>query len=636
MQIESIRISGYRSVSVCATYVASERRNDPAEIHWSSSVFEARLSVQKPFLHAIIGHNSSGKSNLLKALKDFFATTASKLSDNCFHGNDCQHPVVVEITFRGEINEASDWHQVNCVNGGESYQFTVARVWPDPATSRQTFIKQSDGSYRKAATADNDDLERLLPRFRLIDGESRFDRDSSPDKNDLISDLMDDLLATEQSNRSILYKIRKQYQSLCDLLERAEPPNAHAWREVEKMEHSISKGLGALTPAGPRVRFRFKDILPELQAIMLKSTIKVDDGVELDFREHGLGLQRTFILSVLSVWCQRLENQTIHRDYVFAVEEPELFLYPHAVRTLLSLLEGIADSHQVLFTSHSTDFVNRVPLSNVICIRRTGNQRALVQPDLSHLDSGRLTKVQRYLWEDRSDMLFARSVVLVEGQGEQYAFPAFARTIGVDLDRAGVSVVFVNGKGNFEVYHEILHAFNVPHVIFADGDGKRLQAEQNYLQLTPHVFVLDRDFEYELVSCLSQRSILSIVNACRERQGKPAFIALDSKPKTASSLKSNWWDKVDEALKSDILREYASEYALEKAELKKVLQSIAERAIQDGHLSADAQALRWADQLKKEGKPLVGRVAGELLKIHEVQKLTKMVYALQKAAELAN
>jgi hypothetical protein len=228
----------------------------------------------------------------------------------------------------------------------------------------------------------------------------------------------------------------------------------------------------------------------------------------------------------------------------------------------------------VLFTTHASEFVNRTPLTNIITLQRTGAGSRVVQPKLTQLAPEMLVKVQRYLQEDRSDMLFARAVILVEGQAEYYALPAFARILGLDLDRAGVSVLFVNGIGNFPTYHEILTAFHIPHVILMDGDGQQATRQQSHAALADALFVLPQDFEHLLVRALAPERLLGLVNECLARRGKP--------------LRS--------------------------------------------HLDDPRQR---AKELANVGKPLVGRVAGEMLTRAEVEAMMPVVGTLRGALALA-
>jgi predicted ATP-dependent endonuclease of OLD family len=282
------------------------------------------------------------------------------------------------------------------------------------------------------------------------------------------------------------------------------------------------------------------------------------------------------VVSILRTWCDYLRHS--RRDYLFAIEEPEIYLHPHANRVLLNLLEEIALRDQVLFTTHSSEFVNRTPLTNIITVYRTVSHDAsssrVVQPKLAQLAPDTLVKVQRYLQEDRSDMLFARAVILVEGQAEYYALPAFARTLGLDLDRAGISVVFVNGIGNFPTYHHILAAFHIPHVILMDGDGQQAERQHSHAELADALFVLPHDFEHQLVAALAEPRLLSVMNECLARRGKP--------------LRSSLGDP-----------------------------------------------RQRAKELAGVGKPLVGRVAGELLTRAEVQAMAAIAGTLQGALALA-
>ena len=192
-------------------------------------------------------------------------------------------------------------------------------------------------------------------------------------------------------------------------------------------------------------------------------------------------------------------------------------------RVLLNLLEEIAEHDQVLFTTHASEFVNRVPLANIITLhRRRPARQPAVQPKLSAACAGDVVKVQRYLQEERSDMLFARAVILVEGQAEYYALPAFARTLGLDLDAAGVSVVFVNGIGNFPAYHALLDALHIPHVVMMDGDGQQAARRRSYADFADALFVLPHDFEHLLVNALTPARLLALMNECLARRGKPA------------------------------------------------------------------------------------------------------------------
>jgi len=369
--------------------------------------------------------------------------------------------------------------------------------------------------------------------------------------------------------------------------------------------------------------------------MLLKGRFRIRDDVELDFEEQGLGLQRSFVISVLNAWCQYAGCRQEDNEYVFALEEPEIYLHPHATRVLLNVLSRISRSDQVIFSSHSPEFINLVPLDNIANIRRVGDQREVVTPDLPMLSSDEKTKIQRYLREERGDMLFARAVLLVEGQAEMFAIPGLARRIGKDLDQAGVSVVFVNGKGNFKTYHNILQAFGIPHVILADGDGDRENQEQRYEDWAAGVYVLDEDFEYLLAETVDEPRLLEIVNACRVRRGTAERTELPCAEVTSANLKSHWWQDLKESLHRDIANEHRATYKAEKEELGECLQKLADAVIVNAHVLPTGVGRRRSLVLKKEGKALVGRVVAELLTEAEIERMTDIVSAIDRVVDLA-
>ena len=592
MRIKTIRISGFKPIPFKATYQESPGRGKPAELHWESDAFHLSLAHQgPPFLNAIIGPNSSGKSSIFYALNAFFANK-TRLPENWYNQKDTSRPVIVEITFTGTASGLDKtWVDESCTdNGDNTYDLTIAYVWPWE-TTRLIIIQKADGRYYKTTSKDKEGVKQLLPIFRMLPADKKLSDDANPERNDLISDLIQFTLegGRAKSNRSIIYKFRRIIEQMKTLADRSRSPNTTAWREIEELEQLLSESVGSITPGNPNVRIQLDAAIPELSQIFHKSKIVIDDGVELDFSEHGMGLQRSFAVSALHAWNKVIASQS-SQDYVFAIEEPELYLHPHATRVFLKTLEEIAKKNQVIFTTHSSEFVNRVPLENVISIRRTGNERKIITPNLTGLSQREKTQVRRYLREHRSDMLFARAVLLVEGASERYAIPAFATKLDSDFDRSGVTVVFVDGKNNFRVYHQILDAFDIPHAILGDGDGDAAsrRIEYRYLGISD-IFILENDFEREVANAIVEtdpRRCLQILNRCLSLRGEstvsehtlfgPSILKQEKVEKCASKLKS-----------------------------------------------------------RKIGKPLAGKIIGESLTVDEIRMMPAIVNAIEAVVRLA-
>lgn len=635
MRIKTIKISGFKAIPFCATVTGGDQRGVPVRIQWASNAFQLTLPTQRPLLSTIIGPNSCGKSCVLYALSFFFGSATKIPVDlfNCRQTNG--EPVTVEITFWGQIPNVEEWHRNNCIRVDDHYELTITNIWT--TEGRATYIRCTDGTYSKAGTKDKESFNPLLPQYRLIAADQKLSDEANPEKKNLVTDLVKEVLELGQnaSRLSIINKIRRQLAELTHLLDRASPPNAVAWREIENLEKMMSEALEPITPGGPQVRLSVKDSVPTLENIFLKSRMRIDDGIELDIDNHGLGLQRSFIVSALSAWCQLIGHKQDNVDYLFAIEEPELYLHPHAIRVFLKTFEEIAEVDQIIFTSHSGEFVNHVPLENVIRIQRTRNQRSIIQTNLLVLSHQEKVKIQRYLLEDRSDMLFARSVILVEGQSELFSLPCFAQKIKYDFDKSGVSVVFVNGKGNFPTYHQILQAFGIPHIIFADGDGDRAGKENLYRTMADHVFVLENDFEHLVASTFTEDRLLEVINECRRRRGENEINALSETNLKPEGIASHWWDSLIDHINADIANEHRQHYDIRKQELRDLHLDTARSIVASDHLHPSTAYKRLAARLKREGKPLVGRVLGDMATSEEVRGMLIISTVIQRAVELA-
>ena len=72
-------------------------------------------------------------------------------------------------------------------------------------------------------------------------------------------------------------------------------------------------------------------------------------------------------------------------------------------------------------------------------------------------------------------MLFARGVLLVEGDAERFLLPVFAETIDVDLDQHGISICSVGGT-HFDTYVKFLTSLGIPFAVLTDRDPKNSHA----------------------------------------------------------------------------------------------------------------------------------------------------------------
>jgi hypothetical protein len=158
---------------------------------------------------------------------------------------------------------------------------------------------------------------------------------------------------------------------------------------------------------------------------------------------------------------------------VLLIEEPELYLRPHAQRYLYRLLrEFTAAGNQVIYATHSANFLNVTRLDELVFVDRlsgTGTRALHPEPVTADEDFRVITEFDAM----RSELFLARAVVLVEGLTEKLVLPFVFAALGYDVDREAISVVECGGKPNIPLFARICRATGIPFVAVHDSDRKR-------------------------------------------------------------------------------------------------------------------------------------------------------------------
>jgi len=161
------------------------------------------------------------------------------------------------------------------------------------------------------------------------------------------------------------------------------------------------------------------------------------------------------------------------RHCVLLIEEPELYLSPHAQRHLYGLLRELAQAgNQILYSTHAPVFLSVDRLEELALVRHTSTGgTSLFQPDpLAEAESFRaLSEFD----SDRAELFLARCAVLVEGRTEKLIFPLVFEALGIDPDKEAILVLECGGKGNMPLFARICNACSIPYVVVHDRDAPR-------------------------------------------------------------------------------------------------------------------------------------------------------------------
>jgi len=197
-----------------------------------------------------------------------------------------------------------------------------------------------------------------------------------------------------------------------------------------------------------------------------------DHGFSISATEVGEGFQNAIVLAVL-----RAFEETRRSGAILLIEEPEMFLHPQMQRSLYKSLRKIGETNQVIYTTHSPHFVSVPEYCDVLLVGRDEGGTYVIQSSLA-TDAKRREKFLKELDPERSELFFAKRLLLVDGDTEKLSFPEFAKKLAIDLDRAGATIVEVGGKRNLKDFADLAISFGIPTGIVYDKDSSDFPKEK--------------------------------------------------------------------------------------------------------------------------------------------------------------
>ena len=294
---------------------------------------------------------------------------------------------------------------------------------------------------------------------------------------------------------------------------------------------------------------------PEIEKIFeLGTTLFVDDGIKTIAERKGHGLQRAIMFAMIRAWAAALRSVRRDEDtpaprkasesVIFGMEEPELFLHPHAQRRLAGALSDIAKTanHQVFLCTHSTHFVDLDMYQEIVIVSKEtpqiGTKARQCTRDLFEGEENRKHRFHMARWvnPDRAEMFFAKRTVFVEGETEQTLLPYLADMLSIsDPD---ISIIDCGSKFNLRLYIEIANAFRLNYVVVHDEDpvpdsfpdtwnNDRKQSARNVFAENELISTaIDEAYGYVKVIKPNFEKAAGISRSQSEKMGKP-IAALD-------------------------------------------------------------------------------------------------------------
>jgi len=445
----------------------------------------------------LLGENSSGKTNFIDALRLVLDRSfRPQLGENDFHNNVAIpkfRGMVIQVDVFFEDFTSEDDEDFLAVLQGDcfcqddppvaqiSFQFRPQTQYLDDlesATSSEYYesIWYSGGDTEKTKSAVK---FRERVSLRVVKALRDMEGDLNSWQRSPLRRLTHTMnLSSDPGFQNVAQRVQDATNNLRRLAPIRELQDKVQTRLIEMIEgvHTFDPKIGML-PTNP----------DDLQKYL---TFLVENELSLD--RASLGLANILYLTLLMVEIELLrESRGENTEYqytILAVEEPEAHLHPHLQR--LVFRDFLQSQMPIILSTHSPNIVSIAePDWFVVLLRQNGETKGKSTSTLTTLPSATKRDLSRYLDVNRGEVVFAKGVILVEGDAEHFLIPEFAKKMRDaelthnTLDGGGVSIVNVSGT-DFIPYIRFFgpEGLDLPFAVITDGD-KYVGLDQRAKQL---------------------------------------------------------------------------------------------------------------------------------------------------------
>lgn len=402
------------------------------------------LVITPENLCALIGPNSTGKTNVLRALDLVLGegwTTKAKVARELFH--DTTKPIVIEIHFSSPIEFTNK----------REYEVSVSNIKLEmslePELTAQTTINDGDKFY------DQDQFKKLC-HFILIPSERRLGSELRVSQWTMLGKLMrlvyeNYVSKYEGVEQNLKDKFAETIKPAKDFLEDDFSDDEVTYKKfVDTFKKYCKENSAGLAN-------EFDPVLDIYNLNWFYKTLQIHvkekfPDKHFDSEEVGAGMQNLLLISIFQTYSELMGGKVI-----FGIEEPEIYLYPQAQRALYKNFIKLSENTQIFYTTHNPNFVDAVRPEDIILLRKDQEQGTFALEKDSAFTTENAEKhryrIYTHFNPERNELFFARKVLFVEGDSDKILFSTLCeKRWDINIDERGISIISCGGKSGVSYF----------------------------------------------------------------------------------------------------------------------------------------------------------------------------------------
>ena len=388
-------------------------------------------------INAIVGSNNVGKTTILQAINNVLNESyiLSKFKINDFHDRD-NNKIIITIHLTKPILG----RKLRSVKDNEHYDIEIEKFVFEISKNDQEleYVFRVYGENNKEFYGNNAIRKKI--NFIYIPANRDLKQQMYTNRSAIWGKILDKLNNSITFDQESTQKFTNSMETSTSILE-----ENSIYKQFKKtLLKNIDKNTKGLND---KINISFKTYDPSEYFKTLNIFGDIKKEPTLNIVKLGYGTQNLISITLFQTYAEIFQKALI-----IAIEEPESFLDPHTQRMLFNNLKKSSTMNiQIIYSTHSTHFVEPEMGPKIIMLRRIDNETHMIKiPDsdkLSKLINNNKYKIYTHFNPERNELFFAKKILLVEGDSDKILFETLCRQHwNINLEEMGISIIECGGK----------------------------------------------------------------------------------------------------------------------------------------------------------------------------------------------